>query len=50
MQRLIERGINPVDFWNDLGESFYLTQLIDNPELFKAYPQLEKTTIAFTYA
>ena len=47
LRRLVERGIDPVDFWNDMGESFYLPQLIDNPELFKAYPALEKTTIAF---
>jgi hypothetical protein len=47
LRRLVARGIDPVDFWNDMGESFYLPQLIDNPELFKAYPALEKTTIAF---
>ena len=47
LKRLIERGIDPTDFWNDMGESFYLSMLIDNPELFKAYPELEKVTIAF---
>lgn len=47
LKRLIERGIDPTDFWNDMGESFYLPQLIDNPELFRAYPELEKVTIAF---
>lgn len=51
LPRLIERGIDPTDFWGlngDLGESFYLPQIIDNPELYKAYPELEKVTIAFS--
>lgn len=47
LKRLIERGVDPKDFWNDMGESFYLSGLIDNNELFKAYPQLEKVTIDF---
>lgn len=48
LKRLIERGIDPTDFWADMGESFYLPMLIDNEELFKAYPELEKVTIAFS--
>lgn len=48
LKRLIERGIDPTDFWADMGESFYLSDLIDNPELFNAYPTLKKITIAFS--
>lgn len=48
LRDFIENGVaNPDNFW-DIGESFYLNQIIDNEELFKAYPQLEHYVIEFT--